>query len=327
MSRTQSDAVAENNHPGSDREAPVHAGLLREDVLALRTVLGYADSIDESTHLQAPEKPDFAVQDMLLVGIDFDTNQGYDQIAPDPQLHVGISVLDTRRLHNLTNHDLSTSDPLIRSYQFTVGDSKYCQKASEIFFFGESRPIQLSEIQEKIHEVTAERDFAYVFHGAYRDLKMFHNLGIDFAPLSGFTSTRDSASSRLLYLFDTNKVAQWPLQLSYRLSLAKLCETLGIPSGNLHAAGNDAHFALRALLMLAVKDAERLQELYDGDVSRSQALLQKLGDIAQAPRPPSRNEIEQALVERKREKDARRQARQLAKRERKREAGGQDGRG
>ncbi|KAK0706844.1 hypothetical protein B0T26DRAFT_596607, partial [Lasiosphaeria miniovina] len=59
------------------------------------------------------------------------------------------------------------------------------------------------------------------------------------------------------YIIDTAKAAQHPLQLSYRCSLESLLERLDISFRNLQAAVNDVNFVLRALLMLAVRDAER----------------------------------------------------------------------
>lgn len=96
---------------------------------------------------------------------------------------------------------------------------------------------------------------------------------------------------RLLYIIDTNKAAQYPLQLYYRYSPEKLLDDLESPYASLHAAGNDARFSLQALLVLAVKDAERSQP----DVA-DEALFRLLKGISQALRPPTRWDIVGALA-------------------------------
>lgn len=116
-------------------------------------------------------------------------------------------------------------------------------------------------------------------------------------------------------------MAQLVLQLHYRLGLEKLLGRLGIPFDDLHAAGNDAHFSLRALLMLAFKDAERLQQLHG--CATVDGLLRVIRQIAQAPRPTSRSEIlrqqEQIFAERRIEREFNRRRKRLAKRQRRRE--------
>ncbi|KAH7121408.1 hypothetical protein EDB81DRAFT_813900, partial [Dactylonectria macrodidyma] len=70
-----------------------------------------------------------------------------------------------------------------------------------------------------------------------------------------------------------------PPQLYYRYSLEKLLDSLDIPYANLHAAGNDAHFTLRAILMIVVRDAQRQHQDIDD------SLFRVLEAVARAPRP------------------------------------------
>lgn len=142
-----------------------------------------------------------------------------------------------------------------------------------------------------------------VLHGANSDLKITQQLGINIEETS-------------LYIIDTNKVAQFSLQLHYRLGLEKLLDTLQIPYAYLHAAGNDARLCLQALLMLAVRDAE-LQPS-----SSSLPILQTFRELAQAPRPLSRTEIQAPIIEARKqakvESRARRKIRRAARTERRR---------
>ena len=102
-----------------------------------------------------------------------------------------------------------------------------------------------------------------VCHGRDRDLRILGQIDIDLHPLC---------------IIDTVKAAQYPLQLSYRYSLEKLLDEFNIPFCNLHTAGNDAHFILRALLMVTVRDAE-----LESDLPVLPSWLPILRTIAHAP--------------------------------------------
>ena len=75
------------------------------------------------------------------------------------------------------------------------------------------------------------------------DLKFLNNIDPEIA-------------SRACYILDTAKAQQHTLQLYYRYSLEKLLAALEIPceSFRLHAAGNDAFFALKGLLLIVARD-------------------------------------------------------------------------
>lgn len=84
------------------------------------------------------------------------------------------------------------------------------------------------------------------------------------------------------YILDTVSVSRFPFQLDFRPSSEMLLDLLGIRFYNLHAAGNDAHSVLKALLMLAVQDS-RTQH-----VVPSKAVLEvlvALEEIARSPIP------------------------------------------
>ncbi|MBE3049787.1 hypothetical protein IMZ48_46280 [Candidatus Bathyarchaeota archaeon] len=263
---------------------PAHTGILREETVALRQLLGYGRPTEASLRLSVPEigtrLPGSSMKDVLFVGLDIDTFQGYEVIIPDQQMHVGISILDTRHLKDLLTSPTREEElsAAIDSYQFTVGTYRdYCRRAHNRFLFGQSKPVEsTSELKPELEPLVEGRDTVLVCHSTVSDLKMLRNLDIDLRPL---------------YSMDTNKVAQYPLQLHYRYSLEKLLDTLEIPYTSLHAAGNDARFCLQALLMLAVKDAEK-----DQPGAADESLFRLLGGIAQVPRPRTRKEIEDTLV-------------------------------
>ncbi|KAK1596140.1 uncharacterized protein LY79DRAFT_479318, partial [Colletotrichum navitas] len=280
-----------------------HTGLLRDETLVLRQLLGYSD-VDSAAPSFQPESLGDRLQrssmrDVLFVGLDIDTYQGYDQLIGDQQLHIGVSILDTRVLEDmLLNPTAANYQEAITSYQFTVGESAYCKRASKNFLFGLSQPISITELKPKIDALLSKRDYILVLHGTHSDFKILQHLKIDLPAQS-------------LYVVDTNKAAQSPLKLYYRYSLEKLLEALQIPYANLHAAGNDAHYCLRALLMIAVFDAERYPS------EQYKALLHLFRATAQAPRPLTRGEIwqmEEPQREAHREAKSQSRSRRKAKR-------------
>lgn len=101
----------------------------------------------------------------------------------------------------------------------------------------------LPEIASQILALTQGRDYVLLAHGTNEDVKVLNNMD-------------GRIVGNACYILDTVKVAQHILQLYYRYSLETLLDSLGITTYHyrLHAAGNDAVFALRALLMLAVRD-------------------------------------------------------------------------
>ncbi|KAM0815802.1 putative Qde-2-interacting protein [Seiridium cardinale] len=259
-------------------DKPMHAGLLRDETLFLRQIFGYADTREIGRNLSlrgsASKLPASSISDLLLVAIDIDTREGYDQIISNQQFHVGVSLFDSRSLETsgaTVQDDYEPSESGIKSLQFTIGDSPYCKRAAEKFLFRQSESILISELKPRLEQAVSARDVVLVLHGAEQDLEVLKNLRIDL---------------HSIFVVDTVKAAQHPLGLHYRYSLEKLLEALGIPFTNLHAAGNDAHFALRALLMIVVKDAES-----QPSTPSITTLIETLKSIALGPRPPSCREL------------------------------------
>jgi DNA polymerase III epsilon subunit-like protein len=190
------------------------------------------------------------------VSVDVDTGGGYEAISPDQSFHIGVSIFDTRCLVQKL-HDPRDA---ITAYQFINRDSRPCKWAAESFLFGETDLMTLHDFASRVSLLTKDRDYVLVAHGIGEDIKVLNNIDPNIV---------DRASCVL----DTVKAAQFPLQLSYRYSVEKLLNELGIGCAKLHAAGNDAHSALKALLMIAVRDGQMAQEATTpGDEERSRYL-------------------------------------------------------
>ena len=174
------------------------------------------------------------------MSVDVDTGGGYEVISPDQSFHVGISIFDTRCLASNSSTDPQQA---IASYQFINRDSKPCKQAAKRFLLGATEIQTLPAIAAQISALTQGRDYILVAHGINEDLKFLNNIDAGIA-------------ARACYILDTVKAAQYALQLYYRYSLEKLLDALSIPYDHirLHAAGNDALFALKGLLMIVARD-------------------------------------------------------------------------
>lgn len=245
-----------------------HRGILREDNIALRQIMGYNTDSFEASPYKIPQIGQFipgtSIKDVLVVAIDID-NPRCRLPLQDQSYHIGLSILDTRCLASRID-DVSKT---IMSYQFINDNSKSCRTAKKRFLFGETETMLLSNLAPRLADLVKGRDYVLVGHGTKEDIKLLNQLQPDIA-------------GNAAYLFDTVKVAQFPLQLYYRYSLEKLLDELGIKYANLHAAGNDAHFALKALLMLAVRDGLPEQHR-ETSGRREEELFLALEIIAHAP--------------------------------------------
>lgn len=257
---------------------PPHTGTLRPATVALRHILGYSDY--SLNHPLALDDANFGAKfdgslltDILFVAVDIDTGslQSYRVLDNKMQYSIGISVLDTRKIQ--PNHTQSANEyhrHAIESFQFTIGQGEYSNRARGRFLFGETKDIVFSELKAEFDSIIQGREYVLVFHGATEDMRVLTqlNIGLDAS-----------------YIFDTIPAAQFPLQLHFQPSSERLLHLLGIPFHDLHAAGNDAHFLLRALVMIAVYDS-RAQHIVP-----SKAVLQvlvKLEEIARYPIPESK---------------------------------------
>ncbi|KAF5602202.1 QDE-2-interacting protein [Fusarium subglutinans] len=92
-----------------------------------------------------------------------------------------------------------------------------------------------------------------------------------------------------VFIIDTVKAAQFPLQLWYRYSLKQLLEEFEIPYSQLHVAENDAHLTLRVLLMIAVRDAEI--QLPGKRLPDWVPIFKAVAQSSLPPRLPTRREI------------------------------------
>lgn len=225
---------------------PPHTGLLREENLALRYLLGYStDTLTSSLFHDAkldeklPNSPinnNSVIKDVLLVSIVVRISGGYEAFKnptnDEPQQwHIGISTFDTRFLLNAMTHPDSVKPEIaIQSYLFLVGKGRDVDKARRRFLFGDPEEIPLSQFKSKFDLLTQNREYVMVVHG-----------------LSSYPGLLESleVGSRACCKIDTVKALQFPLALHYRYSLEDFMYAMQIPYKLLGVMGNRTQFILR----------------------------------------------------------------------------------
>lgn len=225
--------------------APKHTGLLREELLVFRHLLGLGEN--PSQILLGPPLSNSSLKDILFVSIDVDGPRDFKCAENSPCL-IGISILDTRHLRSYmaipvaakTRSALGNAENLIKSHQLQVGQSNHLSYRSSRFLFGETRQIKAENVKKYLKRLIKDRFFVLVtYGGGAADCVYLERLRL---------------GVRLLYHLDVLKVAQFPLQTYYRYSLATTLDALKLSWQDLHIVGNDAQFTLHALLMTAVRD-------------------------------------------------------------------------
>ncbi|KAH8161948.1 hypothetical protein CIB48_g6287 [Xylaria polymorpha] len=193
----------------------------------LREALGLSKSTDPSPWSGS-----------LLLSIDFEkTDNIKSGFTTSEECQVGVATLDTR---DLQKNSLSPSKHLIQTYNYVSGSYQYINKVSKKFLFGKSLVVNSANILKTLQSIIPQhqtRRIIMISHGAQNELAMLHALGYKF--------------STNIYVVDTFLVAKETFgYCEYSLN-ELLCRTQ-CPFNNLHTGGNDAHFTLKACLLLAL---------------------------------------------------------------------------
>ncbi|OAQ61509.1 ribonuclease H-like protein [Pochonia chlamydosporia 170] len=158
------------------------------------------------------------------------------------------SVLRTQDLHDQCHSPPSDAEDLkpdiIQSRHWLVQNNQYYSKNDNLFCFGKPRSVLLCKLEGRLKGLLANSSpLILVVHGGHRQTTLLQKLNINLAPV---------------FTLDTTSC---PLSTPdfLHLSLKRLLQAFSIPftGDRLHVAGNDAHFTLRVLLMIAVTDVQR----------------------------------------------------------------------
>ena len=148
---------------------------------------------------------------------------------------VGVAILDSK--------DLVSSSPrtAISTYNFVTGSPSYCAATTKKYLFDKTIIINQRDILSNLESlVPRTRNVILVGHEMRNDLQVLQLLDFNLQ-----TSIRG--------ILDLGKISS-KLLPNIRITLSSILSEVGCPFQNLHTAGNDAYFTLRALLLLAIKD-------------------------------------------------------------------------
>ncbi|RGP65703.1 ribonuclease h [Fusarium longipes] len=246
---------AKSNTPIEPESEPAHKGILRDETIILRWIFGYCHNAQLIDGTSWPDIPQTSIRrginsnikDLAFLSIDADHIRFENDVVQ--RFHFGVSYLKAKALQQLlldgqsTQEGVDLASRLITTRHFVFGyKNGFFEQRYYHFLFGKAMPLSkgFTLLEECLKKFTKE-PYVLVYHGGRQELELLPLLNIELKPV---------------FTIDTCKAAQFPLQLWYRYSLKLLLKEFNIPYSNLHTAGNDAHFALRVLLMIAVRDAE-----------------------------------------------------------------------
>lgn len=161
------------------------------------------------------------------------------------KFHVGVSIFDTGLLGPLQNGKMDP-EKAVTSQHYLVHDPMFHPFRDRDFLYGSPKTVTDAEIAEKLRKLSSPPNIL-VTYGPKREHRALKKLGLD------LTNT---------YIFDISNMALSLLDIPYAIPLHWLLQRLEIPFDPelLHVAGNDAHFALQAMLMMVALDAEKHPE-------------------------------------------------------------------
>jgi len=186
--------------------------------------------------LRLPTEPSElgSVRDAIFVSIDFENASSIKESARNFQGQLGVAILDTGDLVP------SSSGSIITTYNFVTGPSSYCTSATRKFLFGKTIMISQQDMITRLESIIARtKDIILVGHDFRHDLQVLRHLNFDI-------------QTSVLGILDTMRIASEVIPTCSG-TLRDILRELQCPFDKLHSAGNDAHFTLRALLLLAVK--------------------------------------------------------------------------
>ncbi|CRG86385.1 hypothetical protein PISL3812_03391 [Talaromyces islandicus] len=196
----------------------------------LQDVLGIGPKGEAKSH---------AVQNPLLVAIDFENLSNVQLgFSGREECQIGLALFDPEEALSLKESD---SELPITTYNFVTGNASYSNKAAKKFLFGETKKIRPQEVTECLSNILSRsKEIILVGHAVENDIDCLEALGFDY-------------EASAVAILDTQKIAVQTSIFPHAVALHELLEELRCPFAKLHSAGNDAHFALRALLLLATR--------------------------------------------------------------------------
>ncbi|KAJ3958301.1 hypothetical protein N0V92_005134 [Colletotrichum tropicale] len=222
--------------------------------LGIRPLPSVTEGKDKKVKVDEPV-PHVLDKDVVFMCIDIEVAEEHHGTV----LEVGMTTLDTRDIVGVPPGKVGRDwFPYIKSRHLITEDykhivnKKYIKGCPDLFDFGESEYPKRKDLRDEILNAFAElssadkdkppRNIVLVGHGLSSDLTFM--TGMDVHPWS---------VPGMIRCLDTKDMHQAWREETQGRSLVFVLQDLDIPSKNLHNAGNDAAYTLRAMLGLAVR--------------------------------------------------------------------------
>ncbi|GAB1320616.1 Good for full DBP5 activity protein 2 [Madurella fahalii] len=216
-------------------------------------------------HLPITQEPEGSV---LFVAIDIEAYEENQALITE----VGIAMLDTNDIRGVAPGDggqdwfqlISARHIRVKENSWAI-NSRYIQGCANHFSFGTSEFIEQAEIPAVLEKLIDNATLADPVDGTLRPrpvVLVFHESSADINYLKKLGYSLSKARN-VVEIVDTREMHQSVGRSNDGRSLGSVLDYLGIPSRDLHNAGNDAVYTLRAMIGLAVK--KRLMSLEKTD--------------------------------------------------------------
>lgn len=145
--------------------ATPHKGLLRDETLTLRYIFGYGlDKIHSSTLFTGSHfgktVSSSSIRDILFVAVDVDTIWESREVFSDQYTSIGVSILDTRDIYQLSHLSQSIDgDDAISPYQlFTEPRDRNRRNKDNRYLFANSESIDTQSLKTWFNTIVQDRD-------------------------------------------------------------------------------------------------------------------------------------------------------------------------
>lgn len=210
-------------------------------------------------------------EDVVLISIDFENYEAFNPTSIDAVVctQMGIAVLDSLSgAATMLSDSVHMRPPQFRPILLRRAPPSIFVTLLGNYLFGEMVVHKPSDFLAALYDLLpTNRPFIFIRQNIATERRVLRDMGFEPPP-------------RLLGFFDTGKLGDdGP---DKRDSLEKTVTRLACPYRNLHYAGNDAHFTLRAFLLLVERGfLKRHPELRLQDTNAR--ILSAIKDIALAP--------------------------------------------
>ncbi|KAH6998759.1 hypothetical protein BKA56DRAFT_665310 [Ilyonectria sp. MPI-CAGE-AT-0026] len=204
--------------------------------------------LDTQAHLGLRGTP--PAQGVVFICVDVEAIER----PPNPISEIGFAIIDTNDIRNVApgpcgqNWWTLIDCHHLRVWEYAgLRNQQYVQGCPDSFDFGSSTFPRKADVRKEIMAILApyldaSRNIVIVGHDIRQDLRWISTLGVDLLTLKKVVGQVDTQDMYQAWRNETNG-----------RGLGKVLSDLGIPSKNLHNAGNDAYYTVCVMFGIALE--------------------------------------------------------------------------